>query len=148
MCACACALQRAATRALRRRRRGLYAATHILLRHRNHQEGSKEWAVHGWEEVQGLGEELENEAGLYSEVVLDDRHTHTIGRRMKAADRMGYPIIVVCGRSTTEQPPWYELYRSKRVGYSAPVLQTRAELLATLATKANVTKVDVNPKEI
>ncbi|CAK1587406.1 unnamed protein product [Parnassius mnemosyne] len=111
-------------------------------------EGSKEWAVHGWEEVQGLGEELENEAGLYSDVVLDDRHTHTIGRRMKAADRMGYPIIVVCGRSTTEQPPRYELYRSKRVGYSAPVLLTRAELLATLATEANVTKVEVNPKEI
>ncbi|XP_013143882.1 PREDICTED: probable proline--tRNA ligase, mitochondrial [Papilio polytes] len=109
-------------------------------------EGSKEWSMHGWEEVQTLGQELEA-AGLAGEVLLDDKHSHTIGRRMKAADRMGYPMIVVCGRSTTENPPKYELYVSKGVGYTKPVLLARTELITEVARIAGNGNIDVTVKD-
>ncbi|XP_068625982.1 probable proline--tRNA ligase, mitochondrial [Battus philenor] len=100
-------------------------------------EGSKEWNSFGWERVCGLGEELERDAALQADILLDDKHNYTIGKRMKAADRMGYPWVVVCGRSANEQPPRFELYRCKRVGFTAPQILTRSELVATLAD-ANV----------
>ncbi|KPJ02223.1 putative prolyl-tRNA synthetase, mitochondrial [Papilio xuthus] len=110
-------------------------------------EGSKEWLVGGWEEVQRLGQELE-QVGLEGDVVLDDKHTHTIGRRMKAADRMGYPIIVVCGRSATENPPKYELYTSRAVGYTAPVLLTRSELITEVVRIVRNGNIEIQLKDI
>lgn len=44
------------------------------------------------------------------DVILDDRSTTTIGKKLMEAKRMGYPFIVVVGRKSMEQVPLVELY--------------------------------------
>lgn len=60
---------------------------------------------------------------------------------------MGYPMIVVCGRSTTENPPKYELYVSKGVGYTKPVLLTRTELITEVARIAGNGNINITVKD-
>ncbi|CAH2062071.1 unnamed protein product, partial [Iphiclides podalirius] len=103
-------------------------------------EGSKEWAAHGWDAVVGLGERLSAAVGQDS-VLLDDKHAHSIGRRLKAADRLGFPAVVVCGRSACQRPPLYELHRCRRNGFQAARLLTSDQLVAALARAEPVAQV-------
>ena len=46
---------------------------------------------------------------LRGEVVLDDRTQMTIGKRLKDANRLGYPYVVVVGQSALEETPRFEV---------------------------------------
>ncbi|XP_059055045.1 probable proline--tRNA ligase, mitochondrial isoform X2 [Achroia grisella] len=95
-------------------------------------EGSKEWLQRGWEGVQLVYRTLVELPGLRDDVLVDDRHGLTIGKRLMMADRMGYPWIVVCGRSTLDPVPKYEVYKSSSQS-SDPELWTLDELVAALS---------------
>ncbi|XP_068176100.1 probable proline--tRNA ligase, mitochondrial [Antennarius striatus] len=71
-------------------------------------KGSKEdkAAVLAEELVHTLGETL---PGLRGEVVLDDRTQMTIGKRLKDANKLGYPYVVVVGNGALEETPSYEV---------------------------------------
>lgn len=56
--------------------------------------------------VQSLGNNLPN---LKGEVVLDDRTQLTIGKRLKDANRLGYPYVVVLGQKAMEEQPVFEV---------------------------------------
>ncbi|KAI4891913.1 hypothetical protein NFI96_030000 [Prochilodus magdalenae] len=56
--------------------------------------------------VQSLGNSLPN---LKGEVVLDDRTQLTIGKRLKDANRLGYPYVVVVGQKAMEEQPVFEV---------------------------------------
>ncbi|XP_045489735.1 probable proline--tRNA ligase, mitochondrial isoform X2 [Pieris rapae] len=87
-------------------------------------EGSKEWSKHGLNHIEGVARKLDGI--LKDDVLLDDRHTLTIGKRLLMADRMGYPHIIVCGRNSIETPPRYELYTN---GRREPILGDINELM-------------------
>ncbi|KAG5850045.1 probable proline--tRNA ligase, mitochondrial [Anguilla rostrata] len=66
------------------------------------------------EELAGLAEELCHSLGtsvprLKGEVVLDDRTQLTIGKRFKDAGRLGYPYVIVVGKSAAEEQPRFEV---------------------------------------
>lgn len=64
-------------------------------------------AIHLAEELaQSLGNNLPN---LKGEVVLDDRTQLTIGKRLKDANILGYPYVVVVGNKAMEEQPVFEL---------------------------------------
>lgn len=46
---------------------------------------------------------------LRGEVVLDDRTQMTIGKRLKDANRLGYPYVVVVGQGALEDTPSFEV---------------------------------------
>ncbi|KAI5632797.1 tRNA synthetase class II core domain (G, h, p, S and t) domain-containing protein [Phthorimaea operculella] len=92
--------------------------------------GSKEWQPTGWESLVRLAERLE--LALGDEVLMDDRHALTIGKRLLFADKMGYPHIVVCGRHALDTPPRYEL---RGGGGGGVTLHTPDELVDAIAEK-------------
>lgn len=47
---------------------------------------------------------------LAGDVVLDDRTQMTIGKRLKDANKLGYPYVVVAGRRVCEDPPVFEVW--------------------------------------
>ncbi|XP_041968139.1 probable proline--tRNA ligase, mitochondrial [Aricia agestis] len=104
-------------------------------------EGSKEWAHHDFEKVLEVSIRI-SEAGLEDDVVVDDRHALTIGKRMMMADRMGYPYIIVCGRSTLESPSRYELYQT-HLQQSKPQLLTLSELITAITDSRGEEKISV-----
>ncbi|XP_052745464.1 probable proline--tRNA ligase, mitochondrial [Bicyclus anynana] len=106
-------------------------------------EGSKEWLGHGFDRVQAIARQLEQH-GFRDDVIVDDRHALTIGKRLVMADRMGYPYIIVCGRGALESPPRYELHRA---GGEAPLLLTVGELLHTLRQDRENREIDVEYSE-
>ncbi|XP_019125553.2 putative proline--tRNA ligase, mitochondrial [Larimichthys crocea] len=71
-------------------------------------KGSKvdEAAVLAEELVHTLGETF---SGLRGEVVLDDRTQATIGKRLKDANRLGYPYVIVVGQGALEETPRFEV---------------------------------------
>ncbi|NXT20489.1 SYPM protein, partial [Syrrhaptes paradoxus] len=54
-----------------------------------------------------LAEALPHLAG---DSVLDDRTQLTIGRRLKDANKLGYPYVVVAGKRVCEDPPVFEVW--------------------------------------
>ncbi|XP_026521709.1 probable proline--tRNA ligase, mitochondrial isoform X1 [Notechis scutatus] len=46
---------------------------------------------------------------LKEELVLDDRTQFTIGKRLKDADKLGYPFVIVCGKKALDDPPLFEV---------------------------------------
>ncbi|XP_069795020.1 probable proline--tRNA ligase, mitochondrial [Narcine bancroftii] len=46
---------------------------------------------------------------LQGEVVLDDRSHLTVGRRLKDANRLGYPYVIIAGRRILEDPAIFEV---------------------------------------
>ncbi|KAM4549353.1 putative proline--tRNA ligase, mitochondrial isoform 1-T2 [Odontesthes bonariensis] len=71
-------------------------------------KGSKveDAAVLAEELVHTLGEAL---LQLRGEVVLDDRTHMTIGKRLKDANRLGYPYVIVAGQAALEEVPKFEV---------------------------------------
>ncbi|XP_030914406.1 probable proline--tRNA ligase, mitochondrial, partial [Geospiza fortis] len=47
---------------------------------------------------------------LAGDAVLDDRSQLTIGKRLKDAQRLGYPYVVVAGKRVCEDPPVFEVW--------------------------------------
>ncbi|OXB51380.1 hypothetical protein ASZ78_008785 [Callipepla squamata] len=47
---------------------------------------------------------------LVGDTVLDDRTQMTIGRRLKDANKLGYPYVVIAGRRVCEEPPAFEVW--------------------------------------
>ncbi|NXT78539.1 SYPM protein, partial [Zapornia atra] len=47
---------------------------------------------------------------LSGDSVLDDRTQLTIGKRLKDANRLGYPYVVVAGKRVREDPPVFEVW--------------------------------------
>ncbi|XP_072199729.1 probable proline--tRNA ligase, mitochondrial isoform X2 [Excalfactoria chinensis] len=48
--------------------------------------------------------------GLVGDMVLDDRTQLTIGKRLKDANKLGYPYVVIAGRRVCEDPPVFEVW--------------------------------------
>ncbi|CAB3245418.1 unnamed protein product [Arctia plantaginis] len=92
-------------------------------------EGSREWQSHGWDAICRLHDTISHSTEYKNDIVVDDRHNLTIGKRLMMADRMGYPYIVVCGRSTQESPPKYEVYTSDAVSTTSVQLLTLDDLI-------------------
>ncbi|XP_050359601.1 probable proline--tRNA ligase, mitochondrial isoform X2 [Nymphalis io] len=99
-------------------------------------EGSKEWLKHDFDRVLGVAQRI-HENGYRGDVLVDDRHGLTIGKRLMMADRIGYPFIIVCGKSALETPPRYELYRSTGGEAPTPQLLTIDELLTVMNERKN-----------
>ncbi|NWR82669.1 SYPM protein, partial [Furnarius figulus] len=55
----------------------------------------------------GLTEALPHLAG---DTVLDDRTQLTIGKRLKDANKLGYPYVVIAGKRVCEDPPVFEVW--------------------------------------
>ncbi|XP_009976951.1 PREDICTED: probable proline--tRNA ligase, mitochondrial, partial [Tauraco erythrolophus] len=47
---------------------------------------------------------------LASDSVLDDRTQMTIGKRLKDANKLGYPYVVIAGKRVCEDPPVFEVW--------------------------------------
>lgn len=47
---------------------------------------------------------------FFSDVVLDERPTATIGKKLLEAKKVGYPFIIVAGKSSTNPVPLFELH--------------------------------------
>ncbi|CAH2100989.1 unnamed protein product [Euphydryas editha] len=107
-------------------------------------EGSKEWSQHDFNKVMDVARQIDRN-GFRDDVVVDDRHTLTIGKRLMMADRTGYPYIIVCGRSALETPPRYELYRSTPGEAQPPQLLTIDELINVM--RENKLNIDLEYKE-
>ncbi|XP_061725753.1 probable proline--tRNA ligase, mitochondrial [Cydia pomonella] len=73
-------------------------------------EGSKEWSVYNSEQMLGLFDKLSSLPGLRNDIIFDDRHQMTVGKRILMADKMGYPLVIVCGKGVLETPPRLELH--------------------------------------
>ncbi|XP_058453287.1 probable proline--tRNA ligase, mitochondrial [Malaya genurostris] len=73
-------------------------------------EGSKEETVAGaWAEK--LLHEVCKIPGLESDVLVDDRNSMTIGRRLMEAKKTGYPIVIVVGtKAASESNELFEIY--------------------------------------
>ncbi|XP_070817175.1 probable proline--tRNA ligase, mitochondrial [Chaetodon trifascialis] len=71
-------------------------------------KGSKEdkAVVLAEELVQTVGNAL---PALRGEVVFDDRTQMTIGKRLKDANRLGYPYVIVVGQGAVEETPRFEV---------------------------------------
>uniref|UniRef100_A0A2H1WFD1 proline--tRNA ligase n=1 Tax=Spodoptera frugiperda TaxID=7108 RepID=A0A2H1WFD1_SPOFR len=95
-------------------------------------EGSREWQTHGIGAISQLYQTLESTRP--GDVIVDDRHQLTIGKRLMMADRMGYPYIVVIGKAAVSDPARYEVYRSCDATASVQLL-TATELLGLLTHK-------------
>lgn len=75
-------------------------------------EGSKEEAI-----VKSMSEEIYQSLvkfpSLADEVLLDDRISMTIGKRLKDVKKLGIPYIIVIGSKSTEPNPMVELHDLK-----------------------------------
>lgn len=72
-------------------------------------EGSKEETL-----VKHLSEDLyhslDSQESLKDEVIIDDRLSSTIGKRLKDVQRLGIPFIVVIGSKATDAEPQLEVH--------------------------------------
>ncbi|XP_065513345.1 probable proline--tRNA ligase, mitochondrial [Caloenas nicobarica] len=96
----------------------------------------------------GSKEEEEGAAlldGLYNDVaealprlagdsVLDDRTQLTIGKRLKDANKLGYPYVIVAGKRVCEDPPVFEVWNQN----AGEVLFLTKEGVIELLSKAQV----------
>ncbi|RVE43088.1 hypothetical protein evm_012262 [Chilo suppressalis] len=72
-------------------------------------EGSKEWLSHA-DSIEQVYHQLDSIPSLRGDVIIDDRHNMTIGKRLMMADRLGFPLAVVLGKSMYSGQ--VEVYRS------------------------------------
>lgn len=71
---------------------------------------------------------------LAGDSVLDDRTQLTIGKRLKDADRLGYPYVVVAGKRVCEDPPVFEVWNQN----AGEVLYLTKEGVIELLSKVQV----------
>ncbi|NXP52503.1 SYPM protein, partial [Heliornis fulica] len=71
---------------------------------------------------------------LRGDSVLDDRTQLTIGKRLKDANKLGYPYVVVAGKRVCEDPPVFEIWDQN----SGEVLFLTKEGVIELLSKVQV----------
>lgn len=71
---------------------------------------------------------------LAGDSVLDDRTQLTIGKRLKDANRLGYPYVVVAGKRVCEDPPVFEVWNQN----AGEVLYLTKEGVIELLSKVQV----------
>ncbi|NXV81368.1 SYPM protein, partial [Atlantisia rogersi] len=71
---------------------------------------------------------------LSSDSVLDDRTQLTIGKRLKDANRLGYPYVIVAGKRVREDPPVFEVWDQNASG----ILYLTKEGVIELLSKVRV----------
>lgn len=72
-------------------------------------KGSKETAA--TEIVEKLYDDImEAVPQLRGEVLLDDRTHLTIGNRLKDANKLGYPFVIIAGKRALEDPAHFEVW--------------------------------------
>ncbi|XP_008940606.1 PREDICTED: probable proline--tRNA ligase, mitochondrial, partial [Merops nubicus] len=71
---------------------------------------------------------------LAGDSVLDDRTQMTIGKRLKDANKLGYPYVVVAGKRVCEDPPVFEVWNQN----AGEVLFLTKELVIELLSKVQV----------
>lgn len=72
-------------------------------------EGSKESIITN-QIAKNIENILSNEPLLHNDILVDDRTSLTIGKRLFEARRMGYPFIIVVGDLAAQNPPIYEMF--------------------------------------
>ncbi|XP_076055064.1 prolyl-tRNA synthetase 2-like protein, mitochondrial isoform X2 [Oratosquilla oratoria] len=70
-------------------------------------KGSKEWAAVSWQD--SLASVLSQNLGLGDDIIVDDRSTLTIGKRVLEAKNTGYPFVVIVGKKACEAVPQFEV---------------------------------------
>ncbi|CAG9789748.1 unnamed protein product [Diatraea saccharalis] len=88
-------------------------------------EGSKEWLSHS-DMIEQVYRQLDAVPALRGDVLVDDRHHLTIGKRLLMADRLGCPLVVVLGKSVSSGQ--VEVYRAGADGQLQPELMTLEQL--------------------
>ncbi|XP_067996595.1 probable proline--tRNA ligase, mitochondrial [Melanerpes formicivorus] len=91
----------------------------------------KEGAVLLEQMYDDLAEALPHLAG---DSVLDDRTQLTIGKRLKDANRLGYPYVIIAGKRVCEDPPAFEVWNQN----TGEVLFLTKEGTIELLSKAQV----------
>ncbi|KAM4655715.1 putative proline--tRNA ligase, mitochondrial [Amazona ochrocephala] len=71
---------------------------------------------------------------LAGDSVLDDRTQLTIGKRLKDANKLGYPFVVIAGKRVCEDPPVFEVWNQN----SGEVLFLSKEGVIELLSKVQV----------
>ncbi|NXL84257.1 SYPM protein, partial [Alectura lathami] len=71
---------------------------------------------------------------LAGDAVLDDRTQMTIGKRLKDANKLGYPYVVIAGKRVCEDPPVFEVWDQS----SGEVLYLTKEGVIELLSKVQV----------
>ncbi|NWV92284.1 SYPM protein, partial [Machaerirhynchus nigripectus] len=71
---------------------------------------------------------------LAGDLVLDDRTQLTIGKRLKDANRLGYPYVVIAGKRVCEDPPVFEVWNQN----AGEVLYLTKEGVIELLSKVQV----------
>ncbi|XP_066981482.1 probable proline--tRNA ligase, mitochondrial isoform X1 [Macrobrachium rosenbergii] len=92
--------------------------------------GSKEANAASW--VNFLANTIGSIEGFHDDIIIDDRDTFTIGKRVMEAKKVGYPIIIVVGKSACELVPRFELID---ITNSNVLLFSHVELLDFLRCK-------------
>lgn len=71
-----------------------------------------------------------NDGGRFSgDVILDDRSSLTVGKKLLEAKRTGYPYIVVVGKKSVLDLPMFELHYTNQ---SIKIETTAADILNRL----------------
>ncbi|NWU95369.1 SYPM protein, partial [Upupa epops] len=74
-------------------------------------KGSKEEEQEGAAQLERVYDNLaEALPHLTGDLVLDDRTQLTIGKRLKDANKLGYPYVVIAGKRVCEDPPVFEVW--------------------------------------
>ncbi|NXY49274.1 SYPM protein, partial [Ceuthmochares aereus] len=97
--------------------------------------GSKEEEEEGAELLERLYDNLtEAQPHLAGDSVLDDRTQLTIGKRLKDANKLGYPYVIVAGKRVCEDPPIFEVWDQN----AGEVLFLTKEAVIELLSKVQV----------
>lgn len=106
------------------------------------QSGSREYSL-GYNLMEQLYSVL-NSTNFNDDVIIDDRYSWTIGKRLVEARRLGYPYIIVAGRGVSKSPPVLELYQL----YENQENNCTEETFESLVDKLNnFTKTNEEPKK-
>lgn len=104
------------------------------------QEGSKESKIVGNLTIE-LYEALQQIPSCEDNVILDDRSSMTIGKRLLEAKRTGYPFIAIIGKDASATPSLIELHE---IASNQCLRLTQSQLLSYLANDRNLSQVAVN----
>ncbi|XP_069498222.1 probable proline--tRNA ligase, mitochondrial [Ambystoma mexicanum] len=70
-------------------------------------KGSKEESAAAL--MENLYDDLDSLPHMKGETILDDRTHLTIGKRVKDADKLGYPYVIIAGKKALEDPSFFEV---------------------------------------
>ena len=71
--------------------------------------GSKEEKACDKNLITNLYDSLQNISGLQNEVIIDDRTNRSVGNRLNHADVLGYPVVIIVGKTIKSENPTVEV---------------------------------------